>query len=30
MPIVKYRAHGKRLPPQNVRLDVPGWGGTNA
>ena len=27
MPIVKYRSHGNRLPPQKVRLDVPGWGG---
>ena len=29
MPIVKFRQHGARLPPQKIRLQVPGWGGTS-
>lgn len=28
MPIVKYRLHGRRLPPQPVKITVPGWAGT--
>lgn len=27
MPLVKYRLHGHRPPPQPIRLAVPGWGG---
>ena len=27
MPLVKYRLHGHRPPPQPIRLPVPGWGG---
>lgn len=28
MPTVKYRLHGRRPPPQPIRLQVPGWAGT--
>jgi hypothetical protein len=28
MPIVKYRLHGHRPPPQPIRLEIPGWAGT--
>lgn len=27
MPVVKYRFHGHRPPPQLIKLPVPGWGG---
>ncbi len=27
MPLVKYRLHGDRLPPQPIQVAVPGWGG---
>jgi hypothetical protein len=27
MPLVKYRLHGHRPPPQPIKLPVPGWGG---
>jgi hypothetical protein len=27
MPILKYRLHGDRLPPQAIQLAIPGWGG---
>jgi hypothetical protein len=27
MPIVKYRLHGHRPPPQPIQLAIPGWGG---
>lgn len=27
MPIVKYRQHGIRLPPEPIRMAVPGWAG---
>ncbi len=27
MPLVKYRLHGHRPPPQPTRMAVPGWGG---
>jgi hypothetical protein len=27
MPLVKYRLHGDRPPPQPVQLAIPGWGG---
>src|SRR5579871_3276931 len=27
MPIVKYRLHGHRPPPQPIRLEIPGWAG---
>lgn len=27
MPLVKYRLHGRRPPPQPVKLPIPGWGG---
>jgi hypothetical protein len=27
MPIVKYRLHGHRPPPQPIQLPIPGWGG---
>jgi hypothetical protein len=27
MPLVKYRLHGNRPPPQVIKLPVPGWGG---
>ena len=27
MPILKYRLHGNRPPPQPIQLAIPGWGG---
>lgn len=27
MPLVKYRLHGRRPPPQLIKVPVPGWGG---
>ncbi|UAJ12641.1 hypothetical protein [Polymorphobacter megasporae] len=27
MPTVKFRSHGNRLPPQAIRITVPGWAG---
>ena len=29
MPVLKYRLHGQRPPPQPVALTVPGWGGAS-
>lgn len=28
MPKVKYRTHGHRTPPQQIRISVPGWAGS--
>ena len=27
MPVVTFRQHGPRLPPQKIKIDVPGWAG---
>lgn len=27
MPVIKYRLHGRRPPPQPIQIPVPGWGG---